>query len=106
MQYIGSREFVVNSSGSRTNAWPSLVCHSPEIESKHADGHQERPTEYAYEIGLNRCGGCVVEALSYIHGSAGPPLVDSFPRTATGRVQKLVIKATMVEELGLRKGQS
>jgi fatty-acyl-CoA synthase len=32
--------------------------------------------------------------------------VDSFPTTATGKVQKFVIKAAMIEELGLRKGQS
>jgi fatty-acyl-CoA synthase len=32
--------------------------------------------------------------------------VDSFPTTATGKVQKFIIKAAMIEELGLRKGQS
>lgn len=47
-----------------------------------------------------------MEALSYIHGGAGPPFVDTSPTMATGKVQKLVIKAAMIEELGLRKGQS
>jgi fatty-acyl-CoA synthase len=32
--------------------------------------------------------------------------VDSFPTTATGKVQKFVIKAAMTEELGLRTAQS
>jgi fatty-acyl-CoA synthase len=32
--------------------------------------------------------------------------VDSFPTTATGKVQKFVIKAAMIEELGLRTAQS
>jgi hypothetical protein len=62
--------------------------------------------KYAYEIGLNGCGGCAVETLSYIYGSAGPPLVDSFHSTATGKAQEFVIKIAMIEEFGLRKGQS
>jgi fatty-acyl-CoA synthase len=32
--------------------------------------------------------------------------VDTFPTTATGKVQKFVIKAAMIEELGLRAAQS
>jgi hypothetical protein len=47
-----------------------------------------------------------VEALSYIRGSAGPPLVDASPTKANGEVQNLVTKATMIEKSGLRKGQS
>jgi len=32
--------------------------------------------------------------------------VDTFPTTATGKVQKFMIRAAMIEELGLRKAAS
>jgi hypothetical protein len=46
-----------------------------QIESKHAHRDQERPMDGTYDLRLNRCGGCAVEPLSYVHGRAGPPLV-------------------------------